>query len=61
MVNPLGRITLLQAINHTGVINMEVKRMVGIGGVMRVAYLRFFPGNDFTEVFDEGFAFCKIT
>ena len=60
MVNPFGRIALVQAVDHTRVIDMEVKRVVGVGWVVRVAHLRFFPGNDFAQVLDQGFAFCKI-
>ena len=41
-------------------IDVEVKRVVGVGGVMRVALLRLGPGDDFTHIFDKGFALGDI-
>jgi hypothetical protein len=50
MVDPLGCVATVQAIDHTGVINMKEKRVVGIGRIVRVTYLRFIPANDLTQV-----------
>jgi len=47
----------MQCINHTVFVNVEVKRVVGVFRVMRMASLRLFPGDDFTHVFDDGLAF----
>ena len=50
MVNPAGAVALLAAVNHPLIINMKVKGVIGLAGVMRVAAQGFFPGNTLAQV-----------
>jgi hypothetical protein len=56
MIDPARGIAAVKAINHTCVVDVKVKRVLGVTGVMRVAALRFGHGNDFAHIFDDGFA-----
>ena len=46
----------MQCVNHTVFVDVEVKRVVGVFRVMRMASLRLFPRDDFAHVFDDGLA-----
>jgi hypothetical protein len=41
-------------------IDMKVKRVVGVFGVVRVAALRFRPANHLAHVFNDGFALRNV-
>ena len=56
MVDPARSITAVKAINHASIVDVEVKRVLGVAGVVRVTTQRFGHGNDFTHIFDDGFA-----
>ena len=45
----------MQCVNHTVFVDVEVKRVVGVFRVVRMAALRLFPGNDLTHIFNDGF------
>ena len=60
MVDPSRRIATIQGINHTIFIHMEVKRVVGLVGVMGVAGLGFLPADDFAGVFQDDFTLGQV-
>ena len=60
MVDPARRIATHPAINHPRFVHVEIKRVVGVVKVMRVARLRFFPGDDLAHVFKDGLALCDV-
>ena len=47
-------------INHMVFIDMEIKRMVGLLGIMRVTVLGFLPTDDFTHILHNGFTCGNI-
>ena len=47
-------------INHVLFVNMKIKRVVGVLGVVRVAAQGFRPVNDFPDVFNQGLAFRQV-
>ena len=50
----------MQRVNDFVLIHMEIEGVVGVRRVEWVAVLRLFPADDFTNVFIDGFAFCKV-
>ena len=60
MVDPARRVATIQGINHVFFINVKIEGMVGVGRVVRMAGLRRLPGDDFTDVFNNGFTFGDI-
>jgi hypothetical protein len=40
---------------------MEVKRVVGVCGVMRMAAQRFFPSDDLAHILNDGLALRKVS
>jgi len=60
VVDPARRIAAELCIDHMVFIHMEVERVVGLQGVVRVPVLRFLPADHFTRVFDKDFALCNI-
>ena len=56
MVDPARSISPIKAVNHTCIVDVKVKRVLGITWVVRVAALRLGHGNDLTHIFDDGFA-----
>jgi len=56
VVDPARRVAAVQSVNDVPCVDMKVKRVVGVRGVVRVARLRFFPGDDLADVFNNGFA-----
>ena len=56
MVDPARGITAVKAVNYTCIVNVKVKRVLGVAGVVRVTALRLGHGNDFAHIFDDGFA-----
>ena len=43
------------------VVNMKVKRMVGVCRIMRMAAQRLFPGDDLAHVLNDGLALGKVS
>ena len=56
VVDPLGRVALVLAVDDVAVVEVEVEGVVGLLGVVRVAVECFFPGDDFALVFEHPFA-----
>ena len=50
----------MQRVNDFVLIHMEIEGVIGVRRVVWVAVLRLFPADDFTHVFIDGFAFCKV-
>ena len=50
----------MQGIDDTVLVHMEVKRVVRVLGVVRVAVLRLVPADDLAHVFDHGLAFSDV-
>ena len=50
----------MQGVDHVATLQREVKRVVGLGRVMRMARLRFLPADDFTDVFNEGLTLGNV-
>ena len=51
----------MQPINHACVVDMKIKRVLGMIGVMRVATLRLCHGNDLAHILDDGFSCRHMT
>lgn len=58
VVDPARVIAAMKTINHARVVDVEVKRVLGIARVVRVTTQRLGHGNDLAHVFDDGFARC---
>jgi hypothetical protein len=56
MVDPPGRIAVLLGIDDMAVIQMKIKGMVGLAGIVRMKRHRFAPGDDFSFVFQHSVA-----
>ena len=56
MIDPTRFIATMKAIYHARVIDVKVKRVLRVARVVRVTAKRFGHRNDFTHVFDDGFA-----
>ncbi len=56
MVDPARRVAAIERVDHVPVIEVEVKRVVGILRVMRMAFLRLCPGDHLALVLDDDFA-----
>ena len=56
MIDPTRGIAAHLGINHTAVIEMKIKRVVRIGGIVGVAPQGLGPINALTCVLDEGLA-----
>jgi hypothetical protein len=52
VVDPARRVAAV-CVDHAVFIHMEVERVVGFQGVVRVAVLRFVPADDLAGVFDQ--------
>ena len=56
MVDPTRGIAAVQTINHPRVVDVKVKRVLGVAWVVRVAALRLGHADDFTHVLDNALA-----
>jgi hypothetical protein len=56
MVDPARGITTVQSINYPRVVDVKVKRVLWVAGVVRVAALRLGHGDDFAHVFNDPLA-----
>ncbi len=61
MVDPTRRIAAVQTINHARVVDVKVKRVLGITGVMRMAMLRLGHRNDFPHVLNDSLTCGHVT
>ena len=50
----------MQGINNSVFIHVKVKGVVGIGGIVGMAVLRFVPADDLTDILEQGLAFCNV-
>ena len=50
----------MQSINHVAFIDVKIKRVIGVLGVVRVAPLSFCPADDFTNVLNQLLALGNI-
>jgi len=60
VVDPARGIAPMLAINDVLFVDVKVKRVVWIGGVVRVAAQGFTPGNDLAGVFNKRLAFGQV-
>ena len=60
VVDPAGRVAAHLAVNNVLIVNVKVKRVVGVGGVVGVAALRFVPADDFTRVLHDQLALGQV-
>jgi len=56
MIDPPGRIAVLFGIDDMAVVQMKIKGMVGLAGVVGMKRHRFAPGDDFSFVFQHSVA-----
>lgn len=56
MVDPARRISTCLGVNDALFVNMEIESVVRIVRVVRMTRLRFLPGDDLTDVLNNGFA-----
>ena len=61
VVDPTRRVAPVQRVNHMLVVDMEVKRVIGVCRVMRMAAQRLFPRNDLAHVLNDGLALGKVS
>ena len=54
MINPTCAVTVDVGIDHPRLINVKIKRVIRLAGVMWVAAQGLLPVNNLTNVFDEG-------
>ena len=47
-------------IDDAVLVHMEIERVVGLLGVVRMPILRFLPADDLADVLNENFAFCNV-
>ena len=60
VIDPARGVAAMQGVNHLVFVHMEVKGMVGVGGVVRVPILRLIPADDLAHVFKQGLAFGNV-
>jgi len=60
VIDPPGRVSAVQCIDDPVFIHMKVEGVVGVGGIVRVAVLRFIPADDFTDIFVQSLAFRNV-
>lgn len=60
MIDPPRRVAAVQSVNHLVFVHMEVEGVIGVGGVVRMAVLRFIPTDDLTHILIQGLAFCNV-
>jgi len=61
VVDPTRRVAPVKRVNHMLVVDMEVKRVIGICRVMRMAAQGLFPRNDLAHVLNDGLALGKVS
>ena len=60
VIDPPRRVAAVQSVNHLVFVHMEVEGVIGVGGVVWVAVLRFIPADDLTHIFVQCLAFCNV-
>lgn len=60
MVDPFGVVALFQRINHPPIVQVKVKRVIGVGRVMRVTAQGLGHGDDLPHILDDCFARCDV-
>ena len=60
MVDPARGIAPHPAVNHPGLVNVKIKRVIWVLRVMGVARLRLCPGDDLTHILDDGVTFGNV-
>ena len=60
VVDPPRRIAAVQGVDHMLVVDMEVKGVVRVCRVMRMAAQCLFPSDDLAHVLDDGLALGKV-
>ena len=61
MVDPARRIAAVQGVDHMLVVDVEVKSVVGVCWIVRMAAQGLFPSDDLTHVLDDGLALGKVS
>jgi hypothetical protein len=60
VVDPAQGVALVRGVDHPLIVDLKVKSVIGLAGIMRMTVLRLLPVNHFTHVLNNGFAFRNI-
>ncbi len=58
MVDPLGGVATIERIDHPAIVQMEIKGVVGVGHIVRVAGNCLGHGDDLAHILDDRFT-CR--
>ena len=60
VIDPPRGVAAVQGVYHLVFVDMEIKSVIGVGGVMRVAILCFIPADDLADILVQGLAFSNV-